>query len=690
MEIYSELNFQNGVRLSNAQLEQMSVETFSAAEHDVAGLFIVDENDVIRYRGFGGSTKYALVRNAVGSITVGDQTITPVHEGNVTFAGSGITITANEDAGVITFTHPNATQTNTTSSTTLSHGGTFSVIDSVTRNTQGHVTGVNVKTFTLPSDNNTDTKVTVAIDSASNANLPLLFATGNTGYTGTVKMRAGVTVNPSTGVVTAQGFSGNIAGNATTATTLATARAVDGVNFNGSSAITHYTICSTVAGTAAKTASLNGFVLATGAHVTVRFTVTNTAANPTLNINGTGAKPIYYHGAAIIASALKSTSTYDFVYNGTNYEFVGDINTNSTYGVATSEVLGLVKSGGDVTVSSSGIMSVGNNTHNHYTNTITALSGYVIAGSESALAATDTLNQALGKIQYAIDNRVKYANLSFALGGIDIATWNADHTAVGRTGINISGSISSSDDEVPTSKAVVDYVNDQVVLSGSMRYKGTLGTGGTVTALPAIHAVGDVYMVKTAGAYGFTVTLEVGDMVICNTVGSAANVNHWDVIQGNITGAVTSESTLTNNKIILGAGSKSVKASSYSIYYSSFSDSQEVVLAASAINSHYVRKAGSTMTGYLTLHAAPTENNHAATKQYVDSACGSGLHKYAASVNGTSGSIQASAHGCGSLPFVFARSSSGALASLSFVYDASGNISWRSTATFSGQIIVIG
>jgi hypothetical protein len=78
-----------------------------------------------------------------------------------------------------------------------------------------------------------------------------------------------------------------------------------------------YGSCSTAAGTAAKAVTVDNFSLETGAKVAVKFTVTNTAANPTLNINSTGAKAIYYNGAAITAGYLKASKVYEFIYNGT-------------------------------------------------------------------------------------------------------------------------------------------------------------------------------------------------------------------------------------------------------------------------------------------------------------------------------------------------------------------------------------
>jgi len=95
----------------------------------------------------------------------------------------------------------------------------------------------------------------------------------------------------------------------------------------------NYGVCSTAAATAAKAVACNGFKLATGAEITVKFTVTNTAANPTLNVNSTGAKAIYYRGSAIAAGYLAANRTYGFRYNGNQWDFVGDIdtNTNTTY-----------------------------------------------------------------------------------------------------------------------------------------------------------------------------------------------------------------------------------------------------------------------------------------------------------------------------------------------------------------------
>lgn len=126
---------------------------------------------------------------------------------------------------------------------------------------------------------------------------------------------------------------GTLSGNASSATKLATKRTIDGVNFDGSANITHYGTCSTAAATAAKVVSCSNFALVTGARIAVKFTVTNSATNSdvTLNVNNTGAKPIYYRGSgtAWSASVLAANRMYEFVYTGSAWEFVGDIDTGS-------------------------------------------------------------------------------------------------------------------------------------------------------------------------------------------------------------------------------------------------------------------------------------------------------------------------------------------------------------------------
>ena len=110
-----------------------------------------------------------------------------------------------------------------------------------------------------------------------------------------------------------------------------------------------YAVCDTAAGTTAKVATITpattDFALQAGAVVNVKFSNTNSGAvgSLTLNVNGTGAKPIKYinnngaPGNIAGANYLRSGNMYQFSYDGTNWIVNFNYNTNNVdrtqYGV---------------------------------------------------------------------------------------------------------------------------------------------------------------------------------------------------------------------------------------------------------------------------------------------------------------------------------------------------------------------
>lgn len=84
-----------------------------------------------------------------------------------------------------------------------------------------------------------------------------------------------------------------------------------------------YAICATAAATAAKTASLDHFALIPGVVLQVAFATVNTAANPTLNINDTGAKPLTYCGVAVEVGALAQGQVYTLIFSGNAWQIIG-------------------------------------------------------------------------------------------------------------------------------------------------------------------------------------------------------------------------------------------------------------------------------------------------------------------------------------------------------------------------------
>ena len=100
---------------------------------------------------------YQFVYNGTAFVamsTYDDYTVTTSGSGNAItkIEKSGKTITATKGSTFLT-AHPTITKsTDTTSTQSVAHQGSFKVIDSITTDTNGHVTKVNTKTVTLPSD----------------------------------------------------------------------------------------------------------------------------------------------------------------------------------------------------------------------------------------------------------------------------------------------------------------------------------------------------------------------------------------------------------------------------------------------------------------------------------------------------------------------------------------------------------
>ena len=100
-----------------------------------------------------------------------------------------------------------------------------------------------------------------------------------------------------------------------------------------------YGTCTTAAATAAKVVTISGntnWKLKAGSRIVVKFSETNTAENPTLNVNNTGAKSIWYNTALITTNSLSyagyANRPMEFVYDGTQYIFIGwSLDNNTTY-----------------------------------------------------------------------------------------------------------------------------------------------------------------------------------------------------------------------------------------------------------------------------------------------------------------------------------------------------------------------
>jgi hypothetical protein len=76
--------------------------------------------------------------------------------------------------------------------------------------------------------------------------------------------------------------------------------------------------------------------------------------------------------------------------------------------------------------------------------------------------------------------------------------------------------------------------NDLLLANDVMVFKGTIGTGGTITTLPTTYSAGWAYKVIEAGTYAGKVS-EVGDLILAVTdrSGSGNQDTDWNVLQTN-------------------------------------------------------------------------------------------------------------------------------------------------------------
>ena len=124
--------------------------------------------------------------------------------GDITEVQGGTYISVTNQTGPIPIVnHDLTTRTDTTSTASPGYGATFTAVDSVTTNTTGHVTALNVKTITLPSDTNETYTLPVAAGASNSAIMNL--TAGGTGS----GVKSSVTVFGTTGRIAISEQTGN-------------------------------------------------------------------------------------------------------------------------------------------------------------------------------------------------------------------------------------------------------------------------------------------------------------------------------------------------------------------------------------------------------------------------------------------------------------------------------------------------
>ena len=187
----------------------------------------------------------------------------------------------------------------------------------------------------------------------------------------------------------------------------------------------------------------------------------------------------------------------------------------------------------------------------------TASSAYATAAqgtkADNAVPNTRTVNG------HALSANVTVTKADVGLGNVTNESKATMFTSPAFTGTPTAPTAAGGTNttQIATTAFVINEIGSKISAAQALRFKGTIGTDGDVTELPANHTVGDTYVVKAAGNFAGE-GCEAGDMIICVKTGSVAANTDWSVIQRNINGAVTGTG-LNANQLILGNGGSTVK-----------------------------------------------------------------------------------------------------------------------------------
>ena len=139
----------------------------------------------------------------------------------------------------------------------------------------------------------------------------------------------------------------------------------------------------------------------------------------------------------------------------------------------------------------------------------------------------------------AVTNNAQVKKAASSTDG-SIPKWSGTTGDVIIDGYTVETSLVGGSSAIPRADAVKNYVDGFLATNDAMIYKGTLGSGGTITAIPTTYNAGWSYKVITAATYAGIVS-EVGDLIVAvvDRAGSGNLNSDWTVLQTNVDGAVT-------------------------------------------------------------------------------------------------------------------------------------------------------
>ena len=470
-------------------------------------------------------------------------TIPTVGNGTLTVQGTGVlggtgTFTANQSGNTtISVTHDAQSQSDTTPATTLTHGGTFTALSAnVDVNASGHVTGQELTTFTLPSDQEGVTSINFTTDgTALNVDSNTITTSGT--MTGVWQGATTQYVNGEGDLVT---FPTIPQGDITAVTVTAP---ITGGGTSGSVAIGHANQTDTES-TASATLAFGGTfdaytdvtTNATGhvsGHEITTFTLpanVNTTSLPVKNIGGT--LQFTSTQATGIRFAASGSASVSFTA-ATQVVTFSSTNTNETYTLPVSA--GTAVSGHTVADFNLTAGGTGSGIKSRVT----------VAGKNDNILITETTGNN-GVVKIALTNNVTIADSLTVTQDVQV---NND--------LNVSGSgaftgqvtvpTANTGTSAPTLAQVELLIAGVGVFQGAYNASTGQASAGPITGTSNIALdLGDYFVVSVAGTAFFSVTLEPGDFIFANAdiaANSNPSVGDYTVVQAdqNIAGRGTTD-----------------------------------------------------------------------------------------------------------------------------------------------------